>query len=512
MAYTIHDTEGNVAATVADGSTTTLGNITLIGKNFAGYGELQNENFVALLENFASTAAPTGPRAGQLWWDKTNQAAKIYSGTAWKAISQSTVSASAPGAPIAGDVWFDTTNLQFKVYSGSAWLVIGPDYTSAQGVTGVVPTTVIDNLSNTRIIFRLVANNTTIGVVSHNPQFTANAPIDGFGSGNPVINPGITLTTYAQAAGFQTWNGSTTTSYASTASPAFTGTPTAPTASANTNNTQLATTAYVDTGLATKIGSVSPTFTGTPLAPTAAPGTNTTQLATTAFCNAAITVIKGPTDVTNLTTIRQLAAAINDDPNFYNTVLTGGGVAGTPLGFSTALNANVDARFTAVNVAISNKAGTVSPTFTGTPIAPTASAGTNSTQIATTAYVDTANVAVLTKVLGGLGVGTLDTFQRVYTSLGGDPAYATNMAASLVNINSAIGLKAALNSPVFTGTPTAPTPSISDLSTTIATTAYVRGYLASGSAYLWDGSRKWVSTGVPTTQGVDGDIWFQIGL
>lgn len=70
-------------------------------------------------------------------------------------------------------------------------------------------------------------------------------------------------------------------------SPALIGTPTAPTASAGTNTTQLATTAFVtgavNTATSTKAELNSPTFTGTPSAPTASVGTNTTQLATTAY-------------------------------------------------------------------------------------------------------------------------------------------------------------------------------------------------------------------------------------
>lgn len=75
------------------------------------------------------------------------------------------------------------------------------------------------------------------------------------------------------------------------ASPALTGTPTAPTASAADNSTKIATTAYVDTADALKANLASPTFTGTPAAPTAAGGTNTTQVATTAFVKAAVDAI-----------------------------------------------------------------------------------------------------------------------------------------------------------------------------------------------------------------------------
>ena len=72
------------------------------------------------------------------------------------------------------------------------------------------------------------------------------------------------------------------------ASPALTGTPTAPTASSGTNTTQIATTAFVQSAVSGKANTASPTFTGTPKAPTAASGTNTTQIATTAFVSSAV--------------------------------------------------------------------------------------------------------------------------------------------------------------------------------------------------------------------------------
>ncbi|UVM74389.1 phage tail protein [Pseudomonas alvandae] len=88
------------------------------------------------------------------------------------------------------------------------------------------------------------------------------------------------------------------------ASPALTGTPTAPTPAAGTNTTQIATTAFVaavkaslDSTSALKAPLASPALTGTPTAPTAAAGTNTTQLATTGFVQAAITAMSTASEV-----------------------------------------------------------------------------------------------------------------------------------------------------------------------------------------------------------------------
>lgn len=160
---------------------------------------------------------------------------------------------------------------------------------------------------------------------------------------------------------------------ASLASPRFTGTPTAPTAAAGTNTTQIATTAFVTALVALKANLASPAFTGTPTAPTAATATSNTQIATTAFVKAAIASLVDSAPGA-LDTLNELAAAIGDDPNFSVTV--------TNL--------------------IAGKAGLVSPQFTGTPTAPTAAAGTNNTQIATTAHVKAAIAAGTSAAAGKL--------------------------------------------------------------------------------------------------------------
>ena len=72
MAYTINKTDGTILATVADGTINTDTSITIVGKNYAGYGEFLNENMVKLLESGANTSQPSAPLTGQLWFDKTN--------------------------------------------------------------------------------------------------------------------------------------------------------------------------------------------------------------------------------------------------------------------------------------------------------------------------------------------------------------------------------------------------------------------------------------------------------
>jgi len=100
MAYTVNKTNGSVLTTVSDGTIDNTTDLTLIGKNYSGYGEILNENFVKLLENFASGSQPASPISGQLWWDTDTSQLKVYNGAVFKVISSSTSSSSQPGNAI----------------------------------------------------------------------------------------------------------------------------------------------------------------------------------------------------------------------------------------------------------------------------------------------------------------------------------------------------------------------------------------------------------------------------
>ncbi|MFT7749333.1 UNVERIFIED_CONTAM: phage tail protein [Escherichia coli] len=141
----------------------------------------------------------------------------------------------------------------------------------------------------------------------------------------------------------------------------------------------------------------SPTFTGTPKAPTPAAGNNTTQVATTAFVQAALTALINGAPAT-LDTLKELAAAINNDPKFSTTI----------------------------NNALALKAPLSSPALTGTPTAPTAAQSVNNTQIATTAFVKSAIAAMV-----GSAPAALDTLNELAAALGNDPNFATTMLNAL---------------------------------------------------------------------------------
>jgi hypothetical protein len=210
MAYTVTTTNGTVITTVADGTVnTTSTSLTLIGKNYAGYGIFLNENYVQLLENFSNTTPPTAPLTGQLWYDNVNDILKVYNAATniWKPISSSITSSTAPGAAISvtGDIWWDTTNAQLKVWSGSAWITIGPSYTSTAGTSGPVTQTILDSLGASHVVTQFFISNSVIMILSKDSTFTPQTAIPGFAT----IVPGLNLISASTLTGAQ-FTGATT--------------------------------------------------------------------------------------------------------------------------------------------------------------------------------------------------------------------------------------------------------------------------------------------------------------
>jgi hypothetical protein len=280
------------------------------------------------------------------------------------------------------------------------------------------------------------------------------------------------------------------------------------------------------TALDFKAPLASPDLTGVPTAPTATAGTNTTQVATTAFVGTAVSNLVASAPAA-LDTLNELAAALGNDSSFATTVSNSIGLkapiasptftgtvsgitksmvglgnvdntsdaskpvstaAQTALDFkaplasptftgtvsgitkdmvglgnvdnttdalkpiSTATQTALDAKLSSATAAttyetitnVALKASIASPTFTGTPIAPTAAAANNSTQIATTAYADRA-ASNATAALVASAPAALDTLNELATALGNDASFSTT-------ITNSIATKAPIASPTFTGT------------------------------------------------------------
>jgi hypothetical protein len=199
MAYTINLTDGTIFATVADGTINTSSSMILVGKNYAGYGEFLDENFIHLLENGSNSVAPGAPLTGQLWWDKTNSLMKVYTGTIFKTISAATASATAPTNNVVGDIWWDTTNQQMKVWNGASFTLVGPASSAGQGTSGAIVDTVTDNVSVDHVVIKMFVNDVVVAIISKDATFTPQVALSGFAT----IGPGMQLSTAVSNASFR---------------------------------------------------------------------------------------------------------------------------------------------------------------------------------------------------------------------------------------------------------------------------------------------------------------------
>ena len=203
MSYVITTTSGNVLLTLADGTTDTTTGVVLIGKNYPGYGLLQNDNFVRILENFASTIPPnqsvgTAVLTGTEWYDTANHLIKVYDGVNFTPVSGRFQSNVAPTARNIGDQWWDTVNLQLNSWNGSAWQLVGPAYSASQGLSGQSVATVVDTGAVNRTILRDYVSGNIISIYSAS-SFAPNVAISGFGNIvaglNLASNASLTATT-----------------------------------------------------------------------------------------------------------------------------------------------------------------------------------------------------------------------------------------------------------------------------------------------------------------------------
>lgn len=212
MAYTINLTDGTIFATIPDGTINTSAQpvLTLVGKNYAGYGEFLDENFIRLLENGSNTIPPGAPLTGQLWWDLTNSLMKVYNGTTFKTISSATASATQPISNVTGDLWWDTTNQQLKAYNGASFVLIGPASSSGQGTTGAIVATITDDAASDHVVIEMYVANTIVAMVSKDISFTPAVGITGF----TTIDPGIQLSSDLPGAAAALFTGTATDSQA----------------------------------------------------------------------------------------------------------------------------------------------------------------------------------------------------------------------------------------------------------------------------------------------------------
>lgn len=194
MAVTINKTDGTVLSTIQDGAVDTSStNLSLIGRLYRNYGELVNENFVKLLENFANSSAPTTPIVGQLWYNTTTGLMNVYRSGGFISLANLTSSSAEPNLPRAGDLWFDSAVGQLKFYSGSVWVVVSPAYTSSQTKTGIFVESILDNINANHVCIVHYQQNSITAIECRDASWIPGVAISGFSA----INPGYNLANVA---------------------------------------------------------------------------------------------------------------------------------------------------------------------------------------------------------------------------------------------------------------------------------------------------------------------------
>jgi microcystin-dependent protein len=184
MSYQVTYTESNnpakPAILVDDGTINNETSVSFVGQGYTGFAPVVANNFLHLLENFASPATnpPSTPVEGQIWYDTTNKVVKVYDGTTWSPAGALRKSLEAPENSVAGDLWVDTSKSQLYVYSGSNWLLIGPQYSSGTQ-TGPVVDEIVDVDNVVHSVVSIFSNGYRIGIISKD-AFTPKAVLAGF--------------------------------------------------------------------------------------------------------------------------------------------------------------------------------------------------------------------------------------------------------------------------------------------------------------------------------------------
>jgi hypothetical protein len=173
MPYTLYKTNGIKLTTVDDGSLNLTTDLQLVGKNYAGYGQVVNENLVKLLENFSNTSSPTKPLPGQLWFDSLNKKLKVYNGTKWNQLLTTSVSSSRPTDVNNGEFWFDTSTQKLYFKYNDVFILIGPGSASGSFTGGTTVTTggistsqVLSSINVVYDVIKLAINDTVTAIVS----------------------------------------------------------------------------------------------------------------------------------------------------------------------------------------------------------------------------------------------------------------------------------------------------------------------------------------------------------
>ena len=210
MPYSVNftDKENKTPITVFDNTSSTDTSLKFPGRNVTGYGQIIAENFLALLENFASADEPINPIEGQLWYNSTDGVLQIWDNTAWKAASGIQKGVSEPSVQTSkvGELWVDTTNQQLRIFTGTRWILVGPTESSVDGLRyGPVVERIADSDNIDRFVLTFYIADIPVIIFSKD-SFTPKTIIPGFNiirSGMNISDPGTAPEIAAFVGGFE---------------------------------------------------------------------------------------------------------------------------------------------------------------------------------------------------------------------------------------------------------------------------------------------------------------------
>lgn len=211
MPYNINKYNNDLAATVEDGTVDNSLDIKLIGKNYAGYGEVQNENFVFLLENFAGTVEPPKKITGQIWFDANTSKLKFFDGTKFRTTGGAEIGDAAPSGLTTGDFWFNTATNQLLAWDGAQFQLIGPQAVADADTTQLRSRSLVDVSDNIQPVIEAVVDGVTVYIISPT-EFTIKNTVNSI-AGFSTIKKGITLINTPNVTGGSDVQGVTGTDY-----------------------------------------------------------------------------------------------------------------------------------------------------------------------------------------------------------------------------------------------------------------------------------------------------------
>ena len=198
MAYIINKFSGGQLVVLEDGTLDTSTSLGLLGRNYTGYGEVQNENFVFLLENFANEDPPSRPITGQAWYNTSLGSLNVYNGTAWTPVGSATTSNTEPEG-FDGALWYKDTTDQLFIFDSGFWKLIGPEAVEGFGATRIRARTILDNANIEHAVVEILVDGTTFVICADEPftiddsnlvtGFTSLQAGTNFSSNRPAIGP-----------------------------------------------------------------------------------------------------------------------------------------------------------------------------------------------------------------------------------------------------------------------------------------------------------------------------------